>query len=255
MSDKSRHWEQMGAASGLLAVLLFVAAFLIFLNTDPSGGNTPRLPNIGNAIASPAFFADHLNGIRAQVMLNGIGTVLFLWFLGTLWGVLRGAEGEPARGSTIASAGAVVGVALTLVGLVMLGTATLTTSLEQAETVPTVYAGGMLALAFGGAAFTIFYLGVAEVILRTGVLGKWLGLLALLAALVSVFGFVTPYAQTGVFNAATGALGFYGHYVALVVWLFCASAAMTLRQHRSKGAEKAEAPARPAAAGNEGAGA
>ena len=82
MSEKSRSWEQMGAASGLFAVLLFVVAFLIFLNTDPSGGNTPRLPNIANAQAAPAFYADHLNGIKAQVMLNGIGLVLFLWFLG-----------------------------------------------------------------------------------------------------------------------------------------------------------------------------
>ncbi len=73
MNERSRSWEQMGAASGLFAVLLFVAAFLIFLNTDPSGGNTPRLPNIDNAEAAPAFFASHLNGIRAQVMLNGIG--------------------------------------------------------------------------------------------------------------------------------------------------------------------------------------
>ena len=98
----------MGAASGLFAVLLFVAAFIIFLNTDPSGGNTPRLPNIANAQAAPAFFADHLNGIRAQVMLNSIGIVFFLWFLGTLWSSLRAAEGgrrgarrspRPARSS------------------------------------------------------------------------------------------------------------------------------------------------------------
>lgn len=253
MSEKSRHWEQVGAASGLFAVLLFVAALLIFLNTDPSGGNTPRLPNIGNAQAAPAFIADHLNGIRAQVMLNSIGMVFFLWFLGTLWGVLRAAEGGPARGSTIAVAGAIVGVAMSLVGLVMLGTATVTTTLTQAETVPTLYAGAMLALAFGGAAFTIFYLGVAEVILRTGVLGKWLGLLALLAAALSAFGFVTPYALDGTFNAATGALGFYAHYGAFVVWLLCASAAMTLAQHRRNRAE-APTPTSPPAAGAEGAG-
>lgn len=250
MNEKTRRWEEVGAASGLFAVLLFVAAFLILLNTDPSGGNTPRLPNMGNAIASPAFFADHLNGIRAIVMLNGIGIVFFLWFLGALWGVLRRAEGEPARGSTIASSGAVVGVSLTLIGLVLLGTATLTTTLEQAETVPTLYSAGMLALAFGGAAFTIFYLGVAEVILRTGVLGKWLGLLALLAAAVSAFGFVTPYAQDGIFNAATGALGFYAHYAALVIWLLCASAAMTIAQHRRN---KGSAPARSAPAATGGA--
>jgi hypothetical protein len=98
MNENARTWEQMGAASGLFAALLFAAAALIFLNTDPSGGNTPRLPNV-HAEAAPAFFADHLNGIRAQVMLNGLGLALFLWFLGTLWSVLRAAEGGPARGN------------------------------------------------------------------------------------------------------------------------------------------------------------
>jgi hypothetical protein len=36
----------MGAASGLFATLLFVIAFIIFLSTDPSGGNQPALPNV-----------------------------------------------------------------------------------------------------------------------------------------------------------------------------------------------------------------
>ena len=121
MNERNRTWEQMGAASGLFAVLLFVVAFIIFLNTDPSGGNTPRLPNIANAQAAPAFFADHLNGIRAQVMLNSIGIVFFLWFLGTLWSTLREAEGGRPGGSAIASGGALVGVALTLVGLMLTG--------------------------------------------------------------------------------------------------------------------------------------
>jgi hypothetical protein len=251
MNERNRTWEQMGAASGLFAVLLFVAAFIIFLNTDPSGGNTPRLPNIANAPAAPAFFADHLNGIRAQVMLNSIGIVFFLWFLGTLWSTLREAEGGPARGSAIASGGALVGVALTLVGLMLTATSTLTTSLPQAETVPTLYTAAALSFALGGAAFTIFFLGVAEVSLRAGGLPRWLGFLALLAAAASVFGFVTPYARDGIFNPATGALGFYAHYIAFVVWLLLASAAMTLAQRRRS---RAAAPAPPQAppAGTEG---
>lgn len=232
MSERGHTWQQMGAASGLFAVLLFIAAFVIFLNTDPSGGNTPRLPNIANAEAAPAFVADHLNGIKAQVMLNGIGLALFLWFLGTLWGLLRQAEGGPARGSAIASGGALIGVALTLVGLVLTGASTLTTSLPQAETVPALYAAAALAFAFGGAAFTVFFLGVAEVSLRAGGLPRWLGWLAVIAAIASVFGFVTPYAQSGIFNPATGALGFYAHYIAFVVWLLLASSALTIAQHR-----------------------
>lgn len=248
VNERSRSWEQMGAASGLFAALLLVAAFIIFLSTDPGGGNTPQLPDIANAQAVPAFFADHLSAIRAQVMLNSIGIVFFLWFLGTLWSVLRKAEGEPARGSAIASAGALAGVALTLVGLMLTGTSTLTTSLSQARTVPALYTAAALAFAFGGAAFTIFFLGVAEVSLRAGGLPKWLGFLAVLAAAVSVFGFVTPYATSGIFNPATGALGFYAHYFAFVVWVLLASAELTLAQSRRR---RAAAPVPPPASAAE----
>ncbi len=238
----------MGAASGLFAVLLLAAALIIFISTDPGGGNTPRLPNIDQVEAAPAFIADHLNAIRAQVMLNGIAMMLFLWFLGTLWGVLRSseaAEGEPARGSAIAFAGALTGVGLTLLGLVLLGAATLTTTDAQAEVVPTLYTAATVALAFGGGAFAVFYLGVAEVVLRTGAMAKWIGWLAVLAALVSVFGFVTPYARDGVFNAATGAIGFYGHYIAFVVFLFCSSLTLALAQHRNGKASAASPRAAP----------
>src|SRR3990172_3735687 len=160
------NWEGMGAASGLFAVLLFIVAFIIFLSTDPGGGNTPQLPDIANAQAVPAFVADHLNAIRAQVMLNSIAIVCFVWFLGTLWAVLRRAEGDPARGSVIAFGGALVGVTLTLVGLILVGTSTLTTSSLQADAVPTLYTAASLSFAFGGAVFTVLFLGVAEVILR-----------------------------------------------------------------------------------------
>ena len=234
MSERDRSWGQMGAASGLFAVLLFVVAFIIFLNTDPSGGNTPRLPNIANAQAAPAFYATHLNGIKAQVMLNGLGLILFLWFLGTLWGVLRAAESGPARGSAIASGGALVGVALTLVGLVLTATSTLATTLPQGETVSTLYTAAALSFAFGGGAFAVFFFGVAEVSLRAEALPKWLGWLAILAGIACVFGFVTPYAQSGIFNPATGGLGFYAHYVAFGVWLFLASATLALAQRRAR---------------------
>jgi hypothetical protein len=230
--DDKRSWEQMGAASGLFASLLFVVAFIIFLKTNPAGGNTPALPPAGNAEAAPAFFADNLTLIRAQVMVNAIGLSAFLWFLGTLWARMRDAEGSPARGSVIAFSGAVVGVTLTMVGLVLTGASTLSASLAQAQVVPAFYTAAAVAFAFGGGSFVVFFLGVAEVSLRAGGIPKWLGWLALLAAAASVFGFVTPYATTGIFNPATGGLGFYAHYAAVVVWVLLASIAMTLAQFR-----------------------
>ncbi len=86
-SEKNRSWEQLGAASGLLATLLFVVAFVVFIGTSPGGD--PVLPNIRDAEAAPAFLAAHLSAIRVVVLLNGLGIALFLWFLGSLWTVLR----------------------------------------------------------------------------------------------------------------------------------------------------------------------
>ena len=86
-------------------------------------------------------------------------------------------------------------------------------------------------------------------ILRAAQWARWLGYLALLAAAASVFGFVTPYAKDGIFNPATGGLGFYAHYVAFVVWVFLAGASMTLAQRRRS---RAAAPASPPAPGRGG---
>jgi hypothetical protein len=72
------------------------------------------------------------------------------------------------------------------------------------------------------------------------VLGKWLGVLAIIAGLLSVCGFMTPFFEVNVLNAATGALGRWAWSVAFVVWLLLASGTMTLAQHREK--TRPEAP-------------
>ena len=63
-----RNWEQMGAASALFATLLFVVAFIIFLSTDPSGGNHAALPNVVNAEAAPGFFGYYLSAVSAGAL-------------------------------------------------------------------------------------------------------------------------------------------------------------------------------------------
>ena len=80
---------------------------------------------------------------------------------------------------------------------------------------------------------SIFFFAVAKVILQTGALGKWLGVLALIAGLLSVCGFMTPFFEANVLNAATGALGRWAGPSAFVVWLALASGTMTLAQRRS----------------------
>ena len=54
-----------------------------------------------------------------------------------------------------------------------------------------------------------------------------IGALAVVAAIASALGFVTIFADEGVFNAATGAFGFWVRFGAFVVWLALASITLT----------------------------
>ena len=49
----------MGAASGLLATLAFLGAFVVFLSTGPTGD--PPFPSVQNAQAAPVYIAANLN--------------------------------------------------------------------------------------------------------------------------------------------------------------------------------------------------
>jgi hypothetical protein len=235
MRSDGRTWEGLGAASGLLATVLFVAAAIVFLaGADPTGD--PALPNIKHAELSPAYLASYLSQIRAVVLLESLGLALFLWFLGSLWTTLRDAEGDNGRGSTLVLVGGVAGAVLVLAGLALTATAGLSTSSAQADSVATLYTASSLLIALGGGVLSIFFFGASKVILQTGALGRWLGILAFVAGLLSVCGFMTPFFAANVLNAATGALGRWGWTVAFVVWLGSASLSMTLAQRRAANA-------------------
>ncbi len=241
---KGSDWEGMGAASGLLAALSFVLAFAALMSTDPTG--SPPLPAVQNAEQAPAYIAANLNVYRLELLFISLGVVFFLWFMGSLWVRFKSAEGDPGRASMLVVIGASVGAAMMLVGLVLGFTSGLSTSSLQADTVPSLYTAGALLFAFGGGALALFFFGVAKVILGTEAMARWLGVFAFIAALLCVFAFVTPFFDSGVMNAATGALGRWAWYAAFVVWVFLASLMLTIDERRlSKAAESPEPPEVP----------
>jgi len=250
MTEKS-DWEGMGAASGLLATVMFVLAFVVFMATDPTGA-TPY-PSINNAQQAPAYLALYLTRYRLELLFISLGVVLFLWFAGSLHVALKKAEGDPARGSTLAVTAAGVGAGLMLVSLVLGFTSGLSTSASQASAVPTLYTAAALLFAFGGGVLALFFFAVAKVVLQAHAMARWLGVLAFIAALLCLLAFLTPFFDTGVFNAATGALGLWTWYAAFVVWVFLASLMLTVTQRRLAERTKTAAPAGPAAPATEGA--
>lgn len=240
-----RDWEGMGAASGILATVAFVLAFIVFMTTDPTG--SPPLPAVENAQQSPAYVAAHLNAYRVELLFMTLGIALFLWFVGSLFVTLDGAE-ELGRGSTLAVVGASVGSGLMLVGLVVGFTTGLSTSPAQADTVPALYTAGALAFAVGGGVLSLFFFAVAKVILQTGVMARWLGVLAFIAALLCVLAFLTPFFDSGILDAATGIVGRWVWYAGFVVWVFLASLLLTIEERRRAKAAAAAAPPAPAGA-------
>ena len=214
----TQHWERLGAASGIVAAILFGVSFVIFLVNDPAD-----VPDVLHAGDYAEFVREHQEALKVQVLLNSLGIVLFLWFLGSLWSRLRAAEGGPARVSAIASAGGIAGAVAVLMGFVFEASATIAPTTID---VTTLYVMATMSIGLGAAAFTVFFLAVARVILDTRVLPLVIGGLAIVAGVASALGFVSIFADEGVFNAATGAFGFWVRFGAFVVWLALASVAL-----------------------------
>jgi hypothetical protein len=220
MSDRT--WERIGVLSGLVSAVLFGVALIIFLATDPTG--TPRIPDIANAADASVYIRGHQDAMKVMLLLNTAAILAFLWFLGSLWSRLRAAEGGPARVSAIASAGGIAGAVAVLMGFVFEAAAVL---VPTGVDVTTLYVLSAMSIGLGGAAFTVFFLAVGKVILQTGALPVVIGALAFVAAAASALGLVSIFVDEGVFNAATGAFGFWVRFGAFVVWLVLASATLT----------------------------
>jgi len=93
--------------------------------------------------------------------------------------------------------------------------------------VTTLYVLSAMSIGLGGAAFTVFFLAVGKVIPQAGALPVVIGALAFVAAAASALGLVSIFVDEGIFNAATGAFGFWVRFGAFVVWLVFASATLT----------------------------
>jgi hypothetical protein len=223
-------WEGTGAASGLLAGILFVLAFLELLQTNPSGDNP--LPTIENADSAPAYLAANLTSYRLETLFTTLGIVLFLWFVGTVQSTLRAAEGAHGRGTALAVIGASVGSALMLVGTTLSFTAGLSTSPSQASAVPAIYTASAVAFALGGGALSVFLFAVGKVVLTTGAMPRWLGWLALAAAVLASLAFMAPFFEAGILNAATCLLGRWAWWGAFVLWVLLAGISLTVKERR-----------------------
>src|SRR6266487_306344 len=99
-------WEQIGAAGGVVFVVLQMASQALI----QAGGGEPPFGAPAPTIVA-FFMAKDSQLFALGDYLSTLSLIAFLWFLGSLWSALRRAEGEPAWLSFVAAASGLMIVA------------------------------------------------------------------------------------------------------------------------------------------------
>jgi hypothetical protein len=213
MSDP--RWERLGAATGIAFV--FLSPLALIIGAGP-GADEDVVP----------YFVDNRQRELAQTFLAGLGSIFFLWFLGSVWSYLRAAEGGTGRLSAVAFAGGIVTIVILLFSL------TVNTALADgmAQNADPGTSRAFYALVIQASDLTFFPLvaftgASALVILRTKALPAWLGWLGIVVAVLSLSRGTAFFVEVGPFSSA-GMLENVG-IMAFMLWLLLMSILLVRR--------------------------
>ena len=163
-------WGQIGAAGGIVFVVLQMAAQALI----QVGGAEPPFDAPADTIAA-FFMARNSQLFALGDYLSTLSLIAFLWFLGSLWNTLRRAEGEPAWLSFVAAASGLMIVAAVSAG----GGWALAVFRKDEGLDPQVarllFDQGNFAFANAWAMLASLCLATGVVSIRTGALPRWLG--------------------------------------------------------------------------------
>ena len=203
------NWDRIAAAMGLAFVGLFVVAFIV-------SGEGPALGDSAEEVAS--YYVDDRGMIVTGLILFGLATIAFAWFTGAIATALRNA-GEIRLGATVlAAGGAVIGVALVILGLnagQVIGIAA--TDPDASKAISTVTWAFEVAISWPIAAFT---LATAVGAMRSGIFPRWLAWTSIAGAGVLALG-GTTLAESG-FWAPDGEFTLLT-IIVFLVWTLAAS--------------------------------
>src|SRR5215207_2092529 len=178
----SRRWETLAPLSGILAVLLFIAAFIVHdVIADTPDGDAP-------ALAFSRYYQEEDGSIWGGGILVSLSAVSFFWFVGALRAALHAAEGALGRLAGTAFAGGLAMIVLLLASIGTQVSAAILVSERDQPIAPEVAVGywfsgdGLFLGAFYGAAVLVG--ATAVVALRTGVLPRWFAWVSLVLALL-----------------------------------------------------------------------
>lgn len=219
-------WERLGAATGIVFVILGVVAYLI-VGQPPQPGDTP--PEI------VGFHVENTDTLTLASYLWGVAGIFFLWFLGSLRSYLRRAEGDTGRLSAVVFGSGLVGGAVYTAGIVLLSAAERPAVGEGGLGGPTgiilLHVVGQQALVFSSFAFVVFAAATAVISGRHRALPAWLGWFSWLVAATTLVGSLAVFNDTGAF-----AIG--GAYASIAfglffLWFLALSVILTQRAGRA----------------------
>jgi hypothetical protein len=189
-------WERWGALAGVVFVVLVVVAAFI-------AGSAPKPTDSAAKIVK--YFKDNQDSLRVGSYLGGLSLVPFLWFLGTLFGRLRRAEGGAGRVSGIALTGGVVTGAIALVAYGIDAYAAL-----HPDASVGFFQFSTILFGYVGFAIAVLVAATSIVVLRSKLLPSWFGWAG--AALAAVW--LVGAGAVSTENDTVGTVGF----IALLAW-------------------------------------
>jgi hypothetical protein len=238
--DQARS-ERLDAAAGIAFVALILIAVFV-------PGQPPVATDSIGDIRS--FLKDERESLQAATFFTGLAVLAFLWFLGTLRGRLRLAEGGTGRLTAVAFGSGLVLAATALVGQALLLAATLHLSELDDSTVRALFDASTYVVAMIGFPAAGLAGGVAAVALRHEALPRAIGALSAVVAACQVIGELALYGEDDSFFGIGGASGFVG-FGLFVIWVLAVSVTLMVRAYpRMDGRDEADtregAPDRPA---------
>lgn len=215
-------WQRLLALSGAAFALLFVVGWFT------GGGITPHYAAPDQDWTNWAR-DNRWNG-RISAFLMLLAGFVFLYFMGAIRSVLGSAE-SPVRGSgqlaRVVFGGALTGMA----GMAMASVTLAAASTNGADVNPVVSkavataAGGPFLVAAMG--FAAFLMAAGLLTLRTGVLARWTGIVALIGAVCFLITFLTVI--DGTTDGSPFGYAFFPAIVSLVIW----TAATSIARYRA----------------------
>jgi hypothetical protein len=218
--DQARS-ERLDAAAGIAFVaLILIAAFV-------PGQPPVATDSIGDI---RDFFKDERESLQAATFFMGLAILTFLWWLGTLRGRLRVAEGGTGRLTAVAFGSGLVLGAIVLVGQALFLAPTLHLSELDDGTVRALFDGSTYVFALAGFPAAGLVAGVAAVTLRHEALPRPIGVFSAVVAACEVIGALAIYGEDDSFFGIGGASGFVA-FLLFLVWVLVVSITMMVRAY------------------------